>query len=177
MCSDLLVFAENMSWLEYPDIVSKGTQTNFAQFAAEISATWAKNNAQFHERYFKETVALAIIFHAVENPVSRQDWYNLTKSYRANIVTYSIAMFHHALKKKFPRLELNLQAVWELQELPKDFEEIFENITFAVNEFITGERPIKNVTQWCKQELCWTHMDVGKNFPPTQRVETWQPTR
>lgn len=159
-----------MSWLEFPHIVSKGAQTNFAQFAAEIGAAWTKNSTQFNELYFKETVALAIIFHAVENLISRQDWYKRTKSYRANIVTYSLAMFHHALKKKFPRLELNLQAVWELQDLPKDFEEIFEKITFAVNEFITGERPITNVTQWCKQELCWSRMkdavrvDLPENF-------------
>ena len=55
-----------MSWQEHPDIVSKGAQANFMKFAEEISTSWDKNPAQFNEHYFKETVALAIIFHAVE---------------------------------------------------------------------------------------------------------------
>ncbi|MBE8952784.1 MAG: AIPR family protein [Quinella sp. 1Q7] len=90
-----------MSWHEHPDIVSKGAQTNFMRFAEDIGAAWEKNPAQFNEHYFKETVALAIMFRAVEKIVSRQPWYK--NSYRANIVTYSPAIFHHALSKKISR--------------------------------------------------------------------------
>ena len=144
-----------MSWQECPDIVSKGAQANFVKFAEEISAAWEKNPAQFNEHYFKETAALAIIFHAVEKIVSAQSWYN---SYRANIVTYSLAIFHYTLKKKFPGDEFDLLAVWKAQKMPVALEEIFTNITFAVNNFITGKRPITNVTQWCKQSSCWEDM-------------------
>ena len=38
--------------------------------------------------------------------------------------------------------------------MPAGFEKIFASITLAVNNFITGDRPIKNVTQWCKQASC-----------------------
>ncbi len=93
-----------MSWQERPDIVSKGSQANFMKFAEEISAAWEKNPAQFNEHYFQETAALSIMFHAVEKIISAQSWYK--NSYRANILTYSLAMFHHALKKKFPNTEL-----------------------------------------------------------------------
>lgn len=147
-----------MSWQERPDIVSKGAQANFMKFAEEIGTAWDKDKTQFNDHYFRETVALAIIFHAVETLVSRQEWYQRTKSYRANIVTYSLAIFHHALKKKFPDRELNLLAVWTAQELPPDFEKIFADIALSVNNFITGDRPISNVTQWCKQESCWKRM-------------------
>lgn len=159
-----------MSWEEKPNIVSKGAQTNFVKFAEETSATWEKNPAQFNEYYFKETVALAIIFHAVEKLVSAQEWYKISKSYRANVVTYSLALFHNALKKKFPDSELNLLAIWKLQKMPAAFESIFEELTFAVNNFITGKRPITNVTQWCKQAPCWEnmkntlHLELPKNF-------------
>ena len=147
-----------MSWQECPEIVSKGAQANFMKFAEEISAAWEKNPAQFNEYYFRETAALAIIFHAVEKIVSAQDWYKISKSYRANIVTYSLAIFHHALKTKYPNDELDLLAVWRAQKMPDAFVEIFTNITFAVNNFITGERPITNVTQWCKRTDCWSRM-------------------
>lgn len=147
-----------MSWQECPEIVSKGAQANFMKFAEEISVAWEKDPAQFNEHYFRETVALAIIFHAIEKIVSAQDWYKISKSYRANIVTYSLAIFHHALKTKYPNDELDLLAVWRAQKMPATFVEIFTNITFAVNNFITGERPITNVTQWCKRTDCWSRM-------------------
>lgn len=101
---------------------------------------------------------MAIMFHAVEKIVSAQDWYKISKSYRANIVTYSLAIFHHALKIKYPNDEFDLLAVWRAQKIPDAFVEIFTNITFAVNNFITGERPITNVTQWCKRTDCWSKM-------------------
>lgn len=147
-----------MSWQECPEIVSKGAQANFMKFAEEISTVWEKNPAQFNEHYFRETAALAIMFHAVEKIVSAQDWYKISKSYRANIVTYSLAIFHHTLKTKYPNDELDLLAVWRAQKMPDAFIEIFTNITFAVNNFITGERPITNVTQWCKRTDCWSGM-------------------
>lgn len=140
------------------------------KFAEEISVAWEKNPAQFNEHYFRETVALAIIFHAVEKIVSAQDWYKISKSYRANIVAYSLAIFHHALKTKYPNDELDLLAVWRAQKMPNAFVEIFTYITFAVNNFITGKRPITNVTQWCKRADCWSgmksllHVELSEDF-------------
>ena len=157
-----------MSWHEYPDFVSKGAQANFMKFAEMISAAWDKNPAQFNEHYFKETAALAIMFHSVEKIVSSQDWYK--NSYRANIVTYSLAIFHNAIKEKYPNDELDLLALWRTQKMPDAFVEIFKHITLSVNNFITGDRPIMNVTQWCKRADCWTRMkntvrvDLPDNF-------------
>ena len=160
-----------MSWHEHPDIVSKGAQTNFMRFAEQIGAAWEKNSAQFNEHYFKETVALAIMFRAVEKIVSRQPWYK--NSYRANIVTYSLAIFHHALSKKFPDAELNLLKLWRTQEFPAAWTEIFATITLTVNDFITGERPITNVTQWCKQSTCWQRMKQSVRVELPENFSAW----
>ena len=154
-----------MSWDEKPDTVSKGTQANFMKFAEMTEAAWNRNRAQFNEYYFKETAALAILFSSVEKLVSRQSWYN---SYRANIVTYSLALFHFLLRKKFPDMELDLIEIWKNQALPPVLEEIFEDLTLRVNDFITDSgRPTANVTQWCKQNLCWERMKaaVDADFP------------
>ena len=162
-----------MSWQEHPNIVSKGAQTNFTKFAEEISVEWEKNPAQFNEHYFKETAALAIMFNTVEKIVSQQAWYRQTKSYRANIVTYSLAIFHHVLKEKFPDVELNLQDVWRAQAIPDEWQKIFEAITLAVNEFITGKRPIANVTQWCKQAVCWSNMKSSLRVELPENFSQW----
>ncbi len=163
-----------MSWDGNPDIVSKGAQANFARFADEISSAWTKNPVQFNEHYFKETVALAIMFRNVEAIVSAQDWYKRTKSFRANIVTYSLAIFRHALKEKFPNAELNLLELWRTQEFPDDFRKIFTAITFQVNEFITDPgRAIQNVTQWCKQSGCWERMKLSLSVELPQNFSRW----
>ena len=161
-----------MSWEGHPDIVSKGAQANFVKFAEKIDAAWSKP-ARFNEHYFKETAALAIMFRAVEKLVSEQDWYKRTKSFRANIVTHSLAIFRHALKEKFPDAELNLLAVWKAQKFPDDFRKIFTQITLAVNEFITGTRPIQNVTQWCKQASCWERMKLSLRVELPDDFSRW----
>lgn len=148
-----------MSWLEKPDIVSKGAQTNFMKFAAIISEEWEKEPLQFNERYFKETVALSVLWQSVEKIVSSRSWYN---SYRANIVTYSVALFHHLLKEKFPNMEFNLLLIWNKQQLPEALKNFFADIALAVNNFITSpSRPISNVTQWCKQNSCWNKLQTS----------------
>ena len=170
--TDLAKF--RMSWQEQPDIVSKGAQANFKKFADEISAAWEKKSTQFNEYYFKETVALAIMFRSVEKIVDEQEWYKKAKSFRANIVTYSLAIFHHALKKKFPDVELDWREVWKLQALPNKWKEIFAAITLAVNNFITDkDRSIQNVTQWCKQAPCWDRMKTSLSVELPENFSRW----
>lgn len=145
-----------MAWSGNPHIVSKGAQANFIKFAEEINTAWEKDNLQFNERYFKESVALAILWQNVEKIVSTQPWYN---SYRANIVAYSVALFHHCMKKKFSNMEFNLIAIWNAQSLPDMLKSFFAELSCAVNKFITDpSRPITNVTQWCKQSTCWAKL-------------------
>ena len=81
------------------------------------------------------------------------------------------AKLHYTVKKKSPtrRVQLFL-AVWKAQKILAILEEIFTNITYSVNNFITGERPTTNMTQWRKQPACWErtknslHVDLPKDF-------------
>lgn len=153
------------SWDGHPDIVSKGAQSNFMKFAESVSESWDHDKTQFNERYFKETVALAVLFNSLEELVSKQTWYN---SYRANIVTYTIALFHHVLKEKFKNMEFDLIQIWNVQKIPDGLIELFKKMTHDVNDFIIREdRPIVNVTQWCKNSLCWQRMreNIEVNLP------------
>ena len=148
------------SWEEKPYSVSKGAQSNFQAFAQEISQIWEKGEseqAKYNDQYFKETVALAIVFKAVEDLVSEQDWY--TGSFRANIVTYSIAMLHHLLAEQFPSKTLNLDLIWRMQALPPILLKVFKSLTKKVYEEIINDRSgVTNYTQRCKQKKFWEEM-------------------
>lgn len=154
------------TWNELPHFVSKGAQTNFMKFAELIDEAWATNDAQFSERYFTESVALVILFKHLEHIVQNQHWYQ--NGYRANIVTYSLALLHRLIKKQFKDREFDLQSIWLRQSVPEIVTKVLEVISTEVFEKITAsDRPTINVTQWCKREACWNRVkDIEIPLPP-----------
>lgn len=149
------------SWRCLPHIVSKGAQRNFMEFAQWVDEKWALSDQNFNERYFQESIALYILFKHVEKLISQQPWYE--KGYRANIVTYSIALFSHLLKKQYNEQVLDLQIIWNKQGVPEIITKQMVILTKVVYESITNpSRGNANVTQWCKQEACWKRV---KNLP------------
>lgn len=142
------------TWDRLPHIVSKGAQTNFLKFAEIADSNWSKNDTQFNEKYFKDTIALAILFKHTEYIVSHQPWF--AQGYRANIVTYSIALLHELIIKQFQDKDLDLQLIWNRQQVPSVITNELIKITKFVFEKITApDRDTINVTQWCKREACW----------------------
>ncbi len=143
------------TWDGMPEVVSKGAQTNFIKFAEVIDKDWAYSDIKYNEKYFKESVALIILFKHTENLVSHQPWYE--QGYRANIVTYSLALLRNLIKTQFPGRELDLQLIWNRQAVPESITASLTIITKHVFSIITdSKRPIINVTQWCKRSDCWS---------------------
>lgn len=142
------------SWSCLPHIVSKGAQTNFLKYAEIIDDNWNKNDSVYNEKYYKESVALMILFKHTEWLVSHQSWFE--QGYRANIVTYSIALLHKLIQQQFKGYDLDLQLIWNRQDVPDLITSELTKITKYVFEKITDEgRPTINVTQWCKRDACW----------------------
>lgn len=142
------------SWAGLPYIVSKGAQTNFMRFAEIVDENWTKSEMQFNEKYFKDSVALALLFKHTEWVVSHQPWFE--QGYRANIVTYSIALFHRLIRLQFSDADLDLQVIWNRQQIPDIITNELVKITEFVFRTITDpKRGTINVTQWCKRDSCW----------------------
>lgn len=150
------------SWEQFPNIVSKGAQTNFLKFSESIcgkdgSREWENVSAQYGEYYFKETVAIAIIFRTLEVEVSKQTWYQ--NSYRANIITYTIALFSKMIANISVENQFSLMSIWEKQEVPSGMlHELLKIAEFVQSQITREDRGVVNVTQWCKQERCWTFL-------------------
>ena len=153
------------SWDGYPYLVSKGAQTNFIKYAEDIDAAWKDDPNQFNEKYYIDSVALTIMFKSLEELIPKQPWYE--SGYRANIVTYTMALFHKLIKDQFPGYELDLQQIWNKQAVPPVITKIFEDLTHQVYDVITDpSRETVNVTQWCKREKCWKNVkDIMVELP------------
>ncbi len=142
------------SWNKKPQLVSKGAQTNFIQFAEEIDEKWNNHSDEYNEHYFKESVALAILFKHTEDLVTDQPWFQ--NGYRANIVAYTLALLHLLIEEQCDGDDLDLIKIWEKQSVPSAVTDVLTDLTFYVFETITEEnRETVNVGQWCKRENCW----------------------
>ena len=142
------------AWLENPHIVSKGAQTNFVNFAELVEKKWEQDSTQFNEKYFKSTVAIYLIFQFLEKEIVKKDWYQ--GGYRANIIYYTVSLFHYLVRKQFNDMELNLLRIWDKQYVPDAIKIPLILIAQQVLKVITSDaRNIENVTQWCKKAECW----------------------
>ena len=148
-------------WRLKPEIVSRGAQKNFADFAAFIGGEWTKNPNGFNEAYYREAIAKAIMFKAVEKIVTEQPWYQ--GGYRANVVAYAIAKLAHDLEQR--DRSLDFQRIWRSQMISAGLEEALTVAAKAVHDVIVDTPPShRNVTEWAKQQACWSRvarLDVG----------------
>ena len=155
------------TWLGHPDSVSKGAQTNFISFANYIDEQWQKNDAQFNEVYYKSTVALMIMFNYLASFIPKQSWYE--GGYRANIITYAVALLRRLIMRQFPGRELDLMLIWNKQDLPDPLKKALAVVSEKVFYKLTEEsRPVINVTQWCKRAACWDGVQALNVALPTE---------
>jgi len=149
------------SWREIPHVISLGAQKNFRDFAGYIDELWKASDSAFNEEYFKNIVARAIIWKYTERMVSRQPWYQ--GGYRANVVAYSIAKLAMMIRTSAGGRVLDFRAIWGKQGISKAMELQLEQIAEAVfNTIVSEDRPVDNVTEWCKKKLCWERVESIK---------------
>lgn len=144
-----------MSYNQLPHIVSKGNQYNMRVFADKIEKMWKKDNTIFNNYYFKKCIALAIIFKQTEKIVSKASWYE--NAYRANIVTYSMAVIFNQIEKKYNNYELNFLKIWNIQNIYDELKEQLEITAYEVFKFISKPIGTAMITEYCKKEICWEY--------------------
>jgi hypothetical protein len=144
-------------WNQQPHVVSRGAQKNFVDFAESIGKQWDKQPDDFNETFFRHVVAKAIIFRHTEQLVTAQPWYE--GGYRANIVAYAIAKVA-ADAASFDR-SVDFNRIWREQRVPDGLDRALEVAAKLANDVITDTD--RNVTEWAKQEPCWTRVRETRN--------------
>jgi len=153
-----------MTFRGQPYTVCFGSQKNFMQFADFVGESWKDEGIEFGDAWFRHAVAGTIIFRALERSVQKADWYS--QGYRAQIVTYAIALMQHHLGKAGKALDF--ERTWQRQEPSSELLgallTIGERVTRRIVESASAYG-IANVTEWCKRERCWedlkSHVDTA----------------
>lgn len=142
-----------------PYLISKGAEYNMKDFATYIDKEWETNELFFNDLYFKNVVSSGIMYITSEKLISSTDWYKQIKSYRANIVCYTLALIFHTIKEQHTGLTLDLGRIWSNQGVYSELEEQILIWGKKVLEYITNDsRLILNVTEWCKTKPCWENL-------------------
>lgn len=145
--TDLAKF-EN-AWAQRPWEVSLGAQKNFTAFMVSLQEQ-KPGDVSGDVAYFQRLVAKAILWRRTERIVSAQNF----GGYRANIVAYAIAKLSHATGQ-----QLDLDRIWQQQELDEPLRDALAELSHMVFELLTADdRPVGNVTEWAKREECWDRL-------------------
>jgi AIPR protein/Abortive infection phage resistance protein N-terminal domain len=146
--TDLAKF-EN-TWSQLPHIVSRGAQKNFLFFMDQLEK---RGGIDVDEMYFQRLVAKVILFRETERIVSRQKY----GGYRAQIVTYTLAVLSHATAQR-----IDLGRLWQDQMLSDELAECIRDLSVIVHKHIMAAPGGQNISEWCKREACWEKLKGQK---------------
>ena len=138
-----------------PQIVSRGKQKTLQVFAEQIKKDWQKADTQFNTYYYKRVVAIAIMYRKTDEMIKRTDWYKEKRSYKANVVAYTLSLIFYYIRTHYKGSELDFNRIWNAQDLYEELEDQIDVLSREVYEYITGPRDTENVTEWCKKDSCW----------------------
>ena len=139
--TDLAKF-EN-TWDQLPHMVSLGAQKNFSNYMIRMGE---RDQMVVDTSLFERLVAKAILFRTAERIVQQQNY----GGYRANIVTYTLALLSHASSQR-----LDLQRIWREQDLSENLRGVIADLSHEVFRIISNPPGGRNITEWCKSERCW----------------------
>lgn len=152
-----------------PNIVSRGAQKCFVEFAETVGREWERSQDGFNEQWFKSAVAKAIIFRWTDRMVGNADWYQEHRGYKAQVVTYAIAWIVDRLQQK--GRELDLDRVWRAQDVPEELAGALRTIAPLVAGTLANAPPqVRNVTEYCKQQACWVAV-TGADYEMTADID------
>ncbi|MBO6729970.1 MAG: AIPR family protein [Maricaulis sp.] len=159
--TDLAKF--HLTFRAQPHVVSRGAQKCFLEFAKEISKKWEKGAAEYNDRFFRWSVARALVFRWVDKMVGQSSWYQEDRGYKANIVTYTIAWTVARLSESNSQA-IDLEQIWKKQAVPPALQDVFSAVAPRVAAILKSPPPgVTNVSEYAKTQGCWARVQ-GSEF-------------
>lgn len=134
-----------MCWLQYPDIVSKGLETNFIKFSEFVK----EGKIPYPDEHeYINIISKVILFQRTDKIVADLK----LGGYKAQVNYYTIALL-----SKYHKDEVDSEYIWKYQDISPSLKSRIEDIVLEVwNHFMNPVVKGINITQWCKKEECWT---------------------
>ena len=137
-----------------PYSVSKGAQFCFLEFSKLIKNEFEKDTSYLNELWIKDAIAKVILFTELDSKIGKSHWYINDRGYKAQIVTYTIALFFEYFRRNGKYL--NTISIWDSQCTPPNLLELMTIYAEAVGNVI--KRPpqdVRNIAEFAKRAYCW----------------------
>lgn len=151
-----------------PHHVSEGAQKCFHRYIT----TTLKNSyesTELNDVWFKCAVAKGILFRRIDKEMAISDWYKNDKGLKAQTVAYTIAACAHAFREAGQQIDL--LRIWRDQEVSTTLLDWMLEQAQTVHRILNNPPGIvKNPTEFCKKEFCWTLHVKGKIAQPNRKT-------
>lgn len=137
-----------------PNIVSKGAQFSFSEFAKRVTNSWDQSDSNISEGFFRSLIAMTIMFKRLEKLVQakKEEWFIVS---RANVVTYTLSLLSYMAKQSDRAIDF--ESIWKKQSLPISAENAILKLSKRVNDLLRDEnRQIMELSSYAKSEAFWT---------------------
>jgi hypothetical protein len=162
--TDLAKFETTFACL--PHIVCLGAQKCFLSFAERIEAEWLTSELSFNDDWYRAAAAKALLFRWTDQMIGGSEWYRADRGYKSQTVAYTVSrLVSHA--RKLGKAGLNLQLIWNAQDVPEEIAEALRQLAPQVSRAIRDTPDaVRNVGEYCKKQACWNVIDrMEFNFP------------
>ena len=144
------------TWRMQPYNVKKGAQANLKILGSIILKEFEKNEDQFGGAFYQNLVAKMILFRQSDTAILQSDWYKADKGFKAETVTYTLALLRHLLMKKGK--DINLSRIYQNQSISKTLSNFVVNLAEKVRKNILDQvfrDGVANPSEFCKSEKGW----------------------
>lgn len=133
-----------MAWRGFPDIVSKGLETNFVIFS---EMTKKGDIPSPSEKTYKDMISKVILFNECDKIIAEHKF----GGFKAQQNYYTVALIGKYFADK-----VDSNYIWTTQSIAPEVAQIIEKVMYVVwNHFMNPTTPGVNIGQWCKKEECW----------------------
>ncbi len=149
------------TWGQKPDLVSRGAQKNFTAMMDALSNN--SSGPEIDDEWYKDLIGKAIIFKAAESIARKLK----LPAYRANAITYTVAILSYKTRQR-----IDLGAIWDNQTVSDVLRETITAWMPQVHAELIASAKGRNVTEWCKKQDCWRHIQtMGLEVPANLEQE------
>ena len=144
------------TWRMRPYIVKKGAQANLKMLGPELVKEYDADPVSFEGGFYRELISQAILFKLTDKAVLKSDWYRTESGFKAEAVTFGIALLRHKLISE--SRDINLEKIFNQQTLSESMKETLVEVARIVREAISDpsfRRGVSNPSEFCKSENGW----------------------
>jgi len=144
------------TWRMLPHIVKKGAQANLRALGAVILKEFEKNEDQFGGAFYQSLIAKMILFRQSDTAIMQSDWYQADKGFKAETVTYTLALLRYLLMAKGK--DINLDRIYQNQSISKTLSSFIVYLAEQVRKNILDldfREGVANPSEFCKSEKGW----------------------